>query len=363
VAKKATISRTPSDVALALGEAEREIKQPPSGKRETIQIRPALIATRLELFQPRGFRKGELDAGHVKKLARRIATKGELEPPLVVKLGRKWVCVDGHHRIAAYTKQNGFDWTGTITCIWLAGSVQDAVNESLRLNEIIKLEMSRGDRYEAAWQRVVLGWGSKSDIRNLTGVSDGLIAMMRRVVKAHKRNDAFGKAFKKRLLRIKDATWTNARNAYLDLEPSEWDYREDARKLARVLRSRMHGKLSENKLVTALALAMYDPDLPGPLATALRQVKAGMSAEDAGELRGDLREDVLVQEPIEDLLADMGRLRASQQQTQGRISGIEAELKRRDVDLAAGPQETRSDDVWAGWVGKASADLPSDDGP
>ena len=105
--KKAIISRTSSDVARALTEAEQQLKQPPSGKREKVFIRPVQIVTRPELFQPRGFYKGELDAGFVKKLAGWIATKGELDPPLVVKLGKKWVCVDGHHRIAAYVKKIG----------------------------------------------------------------------------------------------------------------------------------------------------------------------------------------------------------------------------------------------------------------
>jgi ParB/Sulfiredoxin domain len=107
VAKKAIISRTPSDVARALKEAEEQLKQPPSGKREKVFIRPVQIVTRPELFQPRGFYKGELDPGFVKKLAGRISTKGELDPPLVVKLGKKWACVDGHHRIAAYINKIG----------------------------------------------------------------------------------------------------------------------------------------------------------------------------------------------------------------------------------------------------------------
>jgi hypothetical protein len=55
------------------------------------------------------------------------------------------------------------------------------VDKSLKNNEVIKLGMKRGGKYEAAWQRVVLNWGSKKDINQLTGASDGLIAQMRRV--------------------------------------------------------------------------------------------------------------------------------------------------------------------------------------
>ena len=103
---KATMSRTPRDISLAVAEAEPELVRPPHGKNQKMQLPPNQIETRPELFQPRGFSNSFLDTEHVDKLVKHIATKGELEPPLVVKLGKKWVCVDGHHRIAAYIKQN-----------------------------------------------------------------------------------------------------------------------------------------------------------------------------------------------------------------------------------------------------------------
>jgi ParB-like nuclease family protein len=173
--KKATISRTPDDIAEALKEAERQLKQPPDGKQQVVQIRPSLIATGPELFQPRGFAsRNALDTGHVKKLVRRIATKGELKPPLVVQLGTEWVCVDGHHRIAAYLRHHGEQWSGTIRCQWFSGTIREAVDESVRRNDEVKLEMRLGDKYEAAWQRVVLGWGSKKQIREVRQLTDVL---------------------------------------------------------------------------------------------------------------------------------------------------------------------------------------------
>jgi hypothetical protein len=100
--KTATISRVPNDTARALADAERELKLPPDGKPQQIQIPPALVTTRPELFQPRCFWQGTLDSEHVQKLVKRINTKGELDPPLVVKLGKKWVCVEGPLRLDAY---------------------------------------------------------------------------------------------------------------------------------------------------------------------------------------------------------------------------------------------------------------------
>jgi hypothetical protein len=262
VKKKPTILRTPDNIAAELAAAERELKRPPGGKRQTVGILPKQIKTRPELFQPRGFYTRD--------------------PPLVVKLGGDWVCVDGHHRVAAYLKQPKGGWRATIACQWFAGTAREAVDESVRRNDVVKLEMRRSDQWEAAWQRVVLGWGSKKQICRLTGASDGLVAQMRRVVAAHASKDAFGREFRKKLPSIKDATWSLARASHLNLSPAEFDERKAAAKLARELQNRLHGKLSENKKITAMALALYDPALPEPLASELRRVKSALADEDEG---------------------------------------------------------------------------------
>jgi ParB/Sulfiredoxin domain len=356
VAKKATISRTPADIAEALQDAERDLELPPDSKQQDIQIRPALIVTRPELFQPRGFStRSALDIQHVTKLIKRIATKGELEPPLVVKLGKEWVCVDGHHRIAAYVKHHGRDWQGKIRCQWFAGSIREAVDESVKRNDVVKLEMRRGDKYEAAWQRVVLDWGSKREIKEVTGVSDRLVGNMRAVVAAYKASDVMGRTLRSKLSSLRNVTWSEARNAYLNLSPAEWNNREAAGKLARVIKKRLHGKLSENKMVTALALAIYDPDLPGPLAAALREVQAEMENEDEGDV-GETRPEQFRHEVTSDLLDDLGRLRARNDKataeiatTTATIAVIEEELRGRGWSgTAAG--ETASDATWRHWI-------------
>ena len=126
--KKATISRTPRDISLAVAEAERELVLPSNGKNQKVQLSPTQIVTRPELFQPRGFANGFLDTEHVANLVKHIATKGQLEPPIVVKLAKKWVCVDGHHRIAAYIRRNVTQRPQVITCIWFAGTLKQAVD-------------------------------------------------------------------------------------------------------------------------------------------------------------------------------------------------------------------------------------------
>src|SRR5262245_33940129 len=116
----------------AVRKAQAELVRPNNGET-TVTLKVQEIFTRTELFQPRGFfsQLFEIDNGHVKKLAREIRIKGELDPVMVVKLGETWTCVDGHHRLAAYEKNR---WAQPITCVWFDGSIKEAVDESIRLN-------------------------------------------------------------------------------------------------------------------------------------------------------------------------------------------------------------------------------------
>jgi hypothetical protein len=227
--------------------------------------------------------------------------------------------------------------------------------------------MGRGDRWEAAWQRVVLEWGSKSEIVRLTGVSDGLVAQMRRVVEAHKRKDNFGRELRAKLRSIKVVTWSEAKHAYLNLTPADWDIREEAAKLARALKNRMHGKLSRNVEVTALALALYDPELPEPLMKELRKANAQLEGEDTGKLsiEADLRPNaILTGIPTEGLTVQLEMLQGQQQRTAQRAADIENELRRREMEAEPllKPQETPSGETWSRRIKEAESDLGTPEG-
>src|SRR5215510_9736748 len=173
----------------ALAEAEAKLEPRPESADKFVSLRIDQITTRTELFQPRRFymtnvmlKDEPLDTKHVKALEKQIGYKnGDLEPILVIGIDGQWVCVDGHHRLAAYGRRYGRSKrTKPIECEWFAGTVRQAADESVRRNGIIKLAIPNQDRYEQAWRRVVMsdpetrtGW-SKSQIVELCGVSDGL---------------------------------------------------------------------------------------------------------------------------------------------------------------------------------------------
>jgi Recombinase len=83
--------------------------------------------------------------------ARRIGIDGELDPVLVIRLGKEWVCVDGHHRIAAYRLRKH---KKPIRCEWFTGTPTEAVDESMRRNKKDTLPVPSADRREEAWRRV-----------------------------------------------------------------------------------------------------------------------------------------------------------------------------------------------------------------
>jgi ParB/Sulfiredoxin domain len=121
----------------------------PKGQEAFTELLPGEIVLRPELFQPREFSFGlrQTDPDHVKKLARAIGIQGELDPVLVIKLGKRFVCVDGHHRLEAYKKEK---WTKPIKCEWFGGSLREAVDESMARNAKDRLNVPQADRLEAA---------------------------------------------------------------------------------------------------------------------------------------------------------------------------------------------------------------------
>ena len=274
------MKQTARTLSNAVRRAEKELQQPAADDALAIDVRPADVETRVELFQPRMLTH-VVDAKNVRKLSKRMGNKGELDPILVVRLGIAWVCVDGHHRLAAYEKRK---WEGTIKAAWFAGTVREAVAESVRRNEVDKLEMSPKDRFEAAWMRTVLGWGSPPEVSLETNVSLRLAWYMREVREAYHGTDMIAVGLRSKLGALEDNTWGAARSAYIGLETGEErTLQEKAATLAHQLTNKMTDFLSRDPEVTALALKLYDRDLPQPLAGYLREHVAQIGEDDDGE--------------------------------------------------------------------------------
>jgi hypothetical protein len=285
----------------ALAKVEEQLVRPGADDPKEVLLEIDRITTLPVLFQPREFigrqstggdRRSATDKRFVEKLQRVSNHVGELDPVVVIKITEpgvyggneeQWIIVDGHHRLEAYRKSKR---EKPIKCVWFGGTALEAVDASMKFNTIIKQETSLADRQENAWKRVVAGTHSKKQIVETCAVSEGVVSMMRRVVerfRTRERNNAW-KTFKRTIGNIEECSWSNARLAQLNATPKERTLEMRARTLAKNIRSRLTNKLSEDPALTAWALAFYDPDLIGPLRTALIHVEASQrESEEAAD--------------------------------------------------------------------------------
>lgn len=252
----------------ALEKAEKQLTTRPEGQK-TIKLKTDDIEFRLALFQPREFTAyggiRTTDGKMVKDLAHSISVHGELDPVLVIKLGEQFVCLDGHHRLEAYRKEK---WTKAIKCDWFGGkTVREAVDESMRRNAKIKLNVPHADKMEEAWKRVLLRHGSKNEIALLCDVSPRSVANMRVVVACWNETSERAAQLKRGLgdRSLEEVSWTSARMAWQGAEKQDINAEQQAKRLAQRLGQKMEGLLSRDPEVM-----LYDADLPKALMKAWR---------------------------------------------------------------------------------------------
>jgi hypothetical protein len=239
-------------------------------KAKHVSIRTSQIKERLELFQPREFSYGArtVDPDWVNELARRIGIHGTLDPVLVIRLGKEWVCVDGHHRIAAYRLRNH---KKPIKCEWFSGTPAEAVDESMRRNKKDTLRIEYADRCEEAWRRVLLEHGSKKEISGACGVSTSTVANMRKAMRRYETDKEYAACVGRPLL---ETSWSGMKLAAYSEDADEFDLHERAGVLARTIDRKLTNLLKKDPVVTAYALAKHDRRLP----KALMDVWAGQMA-------------------------------------------------------------------------------------
>ena len=231
------------------------------GNKKHVSIRTSEIKERLELFQPREFSYGarSVDPEWVKELARRMGIQGELDPVLVIRIGKDWVCVDGHHRIAAYRLRNH---KKAIKCEWFNGTPAQAVDESIRRNNKDTLPIQPADCREEVWPRVLLDQGSKKEISQACGVGPSTVANMRKAKRRYEDDPKFAARVGRPLM---ETSWGIMLLADRDIAEDEDDLDARAARLARTIRNRLSDLLMKDPVVTAHALAKYHKHLPRTL--------------------------------------------------------------------------------------------------
>lgn len=248
---------------------------------ETLKL--SEISTLEDVFQFRKPLKHKSDA-HKTKLGRSVKrTGGGLGRLLVYWSGDAWVCIDGHHRLAAY-QQCGL---AVVPVEVFSGALQEVVKQALLRNTEDKLPVEDRERTAAAWA-IVTTWNdafTKVELAAHAGVSTSLVGKMRGVF--HQLLE------EKPSVDLSDISWKQA----MDLSKGndspdrgsleEWQEAEVA-KIRDALISTFGGHLSKHPDLLAKALKQYDEDLPGAVRDAIQALEAeeadGESERDPGEV-------------------------------------------------------------------------------
>jgi hypothetical protein len=168
----------------------QEGSPPPSELPRTMH--PNDIAFAHSVFQPRSFDGHRAEsAEHINALKDSIRnTPGHLiEPVTVWWSGKRWIVIDGFHRVSAY-QQLAKDKSDplmveAIRVDAFTGSLTEAFRKSTALNSKDKLNMTKSDKLNRAWKMVC--WGEQSftinQIIETCSVGQGTVSNMRRVRK------------------------------------------------------------------------------------------------------------------------------------------------------------------------------------
>ena len=244
------------DTGTFLEERNRLEQQVENGKpqpKETPQSLPLLkIKLIPEVFQHRKHVPWKSEP-HIKTLAQAIQNNQLLEPVTVWWSGKHWICIDGHHRLAAY-KSIHYDYQD-IPVIVFEGSVDEAIKKAALGNTKDKLQMTSQEKIEAAWRLTIASKTfSKVDVTEATGVSDGTVASMRRVKRILLEQDPERD--------LSELLWISAmalaKGKTLEIVNLDEKLEKEAEKLAAILAKNLPPQTRKAPEVFARAIEIYD---------------------------------------------------------------------------------------------------------
>lgn len=232
-----------------------------------------------ELFQPRGSDEWRSTA-HINGLssssanARQADETARMEAILIFWVGDAWVCLDGHHRLAAISKKKKPG--ATIGVEVFSGDVQGAMMEATRRNSRNKLAMNEKDKTERAWQLFMSGADTHKAIAEVCGVAPKTIQRMAQAVRKCGTTD-------EALARLQGLRWWQVRElTNLDAAGKlSLDEMKDGR-IKR--RAEVLGKAigDEAPQIVAEALMLHDPDFAKAVMLQLRNVYLRNNPYDLG---------------------------------------------------------------------------------
>lgn len=221
------------------------------------------------VFQPRAIGDELASERHISVLMEAIMhEQGNVLDPLVVWWsGKRWLILDGHHRLEAHNKLRVQDkGPRAIPVIVYLGSLHQAHIESIRLNAKDKLAMGSDDKATKAWHLVMLN--SEMSVRDIaTACKVGKSSVSRMNTKRKELIEKYGDDW---LEEVDGLTWKQVINLdnQRDID-EEWEDRQVI-EWARRLNKTFGSKPQNQPVIFARALERYSPHLYRGLAEWLR---------------------------------------------------------------------------------------------
>jgi hypothetical protein len=240
-----------------------------------------------KVFQHRSFASHDSKT-HVRTLTAALSKKKvkSFDPITVWWDGKNWACVDGHHRHAAYiaAKVGG---AHAVPVEVFMGTIGAAMAKAAESNTKDKLTMCRNEKSNAAWHLVTMTEMTKSEIVKASGVSDSLVAIMRRTAtQLQTRADAASNDMAAPTAEFRDLSWADAKRLAENRDAVDFDWEEadekKAKGMAMALKKALGDEAAKYPEVFARALELYDTRLPDALAE-WWSAPGDDETEDAGE--------------------------------------------------------------------------------
>lgn len=246
---------------------------------EPMQLALDSIKTATAVFQPRDVEAAAAalaSDSHVKVLAEAIKDNGAsaFDPLVVWWSGSHWYVIDGHHRLIAFKKVKADHPKLRINAAPVAvfaGTLNEAIKQSVERNSKDKLPMRKDDKLESAWKLVSMGGMTKDQIHRATTISERTIATMRKKLRE----------LVDRNIDPLDWTWLEAKNEQRDIKVDDDWIEKQAHDWMRRFLKLFGRKLIEQPQIAARALELYSDRLPVELIRYWPDEARAMLAEEA----------------------------------------------------------------------------------
>lgn len=250
-------------------EKERATGKPtPQGRITTLKLKQIALAP--SVFQVRQIQDSYehyISDRHSETLKACIGASpdGTLEPITVWWSGRRWIAIDGHHRIEAYRRldRERKGKLGDIPVTVFEGTLGAAISRSIELNTRDKLPMTHADKANAAWRLIVEGDQTQAEISRITTIHRNTLSTMSKVAREMKR--------KYPLTYLDEAlgmTWDEARRSEIPQARGDFDGYESEmnRKVAKSINN-VRGRKPFETFVPFMSggLALVAPNAPQAL--------------------------------------------------------------------------------------------------